>query len=77
MKTNNLVVKSFIDDLGNTYRIEQAYNGVWVVMRYNCGGNRKLFKSIEPHKQRKLVVQRLNKHAELNGWSTEESNECL
>ena len=34
-------IKSYTDDDGNTYRVEQASNKKFVTVRINAGGNRK------------------------------------
>jgi len=58
----------FTDDDGNTYRVEQAHNGRYVVIRINPGGNRKRFKSIAAARNREQVWQRLEGYAETHDW---------
>lgn len=66
----------FYDDDSNKYRVERAHNGMWLVMRYNVGGNRKLFKQIQPHKHRSVAIQRLNDWAKNNNWNGEQNDGC-
>ena len=61
--------KSFNDGEGNTYRVERASNGKFVVMRHNAGGNRKLFKCVCPYTNKDAVFNTLKKIAEKKGWN--------
>jgi len=62
-------IKSFKDGEGNTYRVERASNGKFVVMRYNEGGNRKLFKQIPPSKSKAHITEDLRFFGAEKGWT--------
>jgi len=41
-----ITTKAYLDNEGNTYRVEQASNKKFVTVRINAGGNRKRLKII-------------------------------
>ena len=56
------------DGNGNVYRVEQASNRMWVVVRINPGGNRKGYKACPAMRQHEAQNRALHAHGERMGW---------
>lgn len=65
---NKVDPKRYMNETGNTYRVERAANKKWLACRYNLNNNRKLFKAVEPRRNRDEVQVALDSVAKLNGW---------
>ena len=60
--------KAYADNDGNTYRIEQATNKMFICVRTNSGGNRKGCKNVGAHKSLNKAQFELDVNAQRNGW---------
>lgn len=63
-----IVNKAYIDKEDNTYKIERAHNGMWVVMRYNARGKRKKYPALKPQSSRGELQSRFDLTAAYYKW---------
>ena len=61
--------KKYRDGNGNTYGVEKASNGNWVVIRTNSGGNRKACRQLEPSGSQSAAQGVLDGAARICGWA--------
>lgn len=59
---------AYADNAGNTYRVEQASNKMFVCVRTNPGGNRKGYKEVGANGSLSKVQFELDTNARRNGW---------
>ena len=62
-------LKKYRDSNGNTYGVEKASNGNWVVIRTNSGGNRKACRQLETAGSQAAAQGVLDGAAEICGWT--------
>ena len=65
----DLHVRKYRDRDGNTYGVEKASNGNWVVMRTNGGGNRKACKLLAASGSQPAAQRVLDTAAVELGWT--------
>jgi hypothetical protein len=68
-KSNPEILPEYIDDDGNRYVLERAYNGNWIVIRYNEGGRRKKSPLFAPSKNVRHLISEMDKTAIRFGWT--------
>ena len=57
------------DGLGNTYQVERATNGKFIIIRINAGGNRKRAGDLgEPANNEERMQRWLDNAAKERGW---------
>lgn len=61
-------IKSYLDNDGNTYRVERASNGMFICVRVNAGGNRKGFRPVGAGSKQAAARNDLDVVTEANGW---------
>lgn len=61
------------DNEGNTYRIERASNKMFICVRTNKGGNRKVWKEVGAHRSLEKAQHVLNLKAKTNGWESKDN----
>ena len=64
-----LRLKKYRDSNGNTYGVEKASNGNWVVIRTNGGGNRKACKLLAASASQPAAQRVLDTAAVELGWT--------
>ena len=64
-----LRLKKYRDSNGNTYGVEKASNGNWLVIRTNRGGNRKACRQLEPAGSQAAAQSVLDGAADICGWA--------
>jgi len=60
--------KRYRDEDGNTYGVERASNGMFVVIRTNSGGNRKGVRNIRAKSDFHAQCRSLDAYAAQKGW---------
>ena len=65
----DLHVRKYRDRDGNTYGVEKASNGNWVVIRTNSGGNRKACRQLDTTGSQQAAQGVLDGAAEVCGWT--------
>lgn len=70
MERLNKIMKEqvYCDNTGNTYKVQQAWNKKYIVMRYNTGRYGSIFKAIAPQRNKANIYKDLSKFAKDNNW---------